>query len=145
MAGIFICCVIGKTTMKLVFCELSRQIMLSCLRREASKPKPKAFWKDASRNARLRKARRAAFSQHLLGWGVMPSHDKHRQTHQRHNAICNYIHRHSSVDLWSLGCVSCPQGWTRDAYGNCSIRAGEYKPDAPASPQIRSPIRIQRP
>ena len=31
------------------------------------------------------------------------------------------------------GASTCPEGWTRDAYGNCSIRVGEYKPDAPAS------------
>ena len=31
------------------------------------------------------------------------------------------------------GASSCPQGWTRDAYGNCSIGMGEYKPDAAAS------------
>ncbi len=31
------------------------------------------------------------------------------------------------------GASTCPEGWTRDAYWNCSIRVGEYKPDAPAS------------
>ena len=31
------------------------------------------------------------------------------------------------------GASTCPQGWTRDAYGNCSFRAGKHKPDAPAS------------
>ena len=31
------------------------------------------------------------------------------------------------------GASACPQGWTRDAYGNCSIRAGEYKSVTPAS------------
>ena len=31
------------------------------------------------------------------------------------------------------GASACPQGWTRDAYGNCSIRAGKHKPAAPAS------------
>ena len=31
------------------------------------------------------------------------------------------------------GASACPQGWTRDAYGNCSIRAGKHNPDAPAS------------
>ena len=29
------------------------------------------------------------------------------------------------------GASACPQGWTRDAYGNCSIRMGRNKADAP--------------
>ena len=29
------------------------------------------------------------------------------------------------------GASTCPQGWTRDAYGNCSIRMGKNKADAP--------------
>ena len=31
------------------------------------------------------------------------------------------------------GASACPQGWTRDAYGNCSIRAGKHKLDASTS------------
>ena len=31
------------------------------------------------------------------------------------------------------GASACPQGWMRDTYGNCSIRAGKHKSDAPAS------------
>ena len=41
------------------------------------------------------------------------------------------------------GASACPQGWTRDAYGNCSIRAGKHKPDAPAS--SATPVSDQDP
>ena len=35
------------------------------------------------------------------------------------------------------GASACPQGWTRDAYGICSIRMGKNKPDAPASHAVK--------
>ena len=35
------------------------------------------------------------------------------------------------------GASACPHGWTRDAYGNCSIYAGEYKPVTPASLAVK--------
>ena len=31
------------------------------------------------------------------------------------------------------GASNCPKDWTRDAYGNCSIRTGKHKTDARAS------------
>ena len=41
------------------------------------------------------------------------------------------------------GASTCPQGWTRDAYGNCSIRVGKNKLDAPAS--YATPVSVQNP
>ena len=38
---------------------------------------------------------------------------------------------------------ACPHGWTRDAYGNCSIRVGKIKLDAPAS--YATPVSVQNP
>ena len=35
------------------------------------------------------------------------------------------------------GASACPQGWTRDAYGNCSVRVGEYKPVIPTSHAVK--------
>ena len=41
------------------------------------------------------------------------------------------------------GASACPHDWTRDAYGNCSIRMGKNKPDAPAS--HATPVSVQDP
>ena len=41
------------------------------------------------------------------------------------------------------GASACPHGWTRDAYGNCSIRVGKNKLDAPAS--YATPVSVQNP
>lgn len=38
---------------------------------------------------------------------------------------------------------ACPHGWTRDAYGNCSIRVGKNKLDALAS--HATPVSVQDP
>ena len=39
------------------------------------------------------------------------------------------------------GASACPHGWTRDAYGDCSIRVGKYKLDAPGS--HATPVSVQ--
>ena len=41
------------------------------------------------------------------------------------------------------GASACPQGWTRDAYGNCSIRVGKPNPDALGS--HATPVSVQDP